>query len=372
MRRKQYSKEFKARVALAALQGDRTLAEIASTYGVHPNLVSRWKQQAADSLPDVFDSGSGGHRRNSAAADEEKARLYEKIGRLEVEIDWLKKKHDLTIGERRFLVEPGIKTISLARQCELLDLPRSTYYFKPAGETEYNELLMRMLDEQYLRTPFFGSRKMTVYLRSNKHLVNHKRVERLMSVMGLRGIHPGPRTSKKCPESRIYPYLLRGLSITRPNHVWCTDITYIRLRTGFVYLIAVMDWATRFVLSQELSNSLDTSFCVRALETALARYGTPEIFNTDQGSQFTSAAFTDVLKERKIKISMDGRGRYLDNIFIERLWRSVKYEEVYLNDYESVYEAAECLKRYFEFYNTERPHQALGYQTPAGLYLRIS
>ena len=265
-------------------------------------------------------------------------------------------------------MEPDHPRISTARQCELLGLPRSTYYFKPAAETEYNELLMRLLDEQYLRTPFFGVRKMTQYLRSLGHAVNHKRVARLLRVMGLQAIHPGPQTSKKCPENRVYPYLLRDLEITEPNHVWCTDITYIRMREGFIYLVAVMDWATRFVLSWEISNSLDASFCVSALRKALEQYGKPRIFNTDQGSQFTSAAFTSVLLDNDIKISMDGRGRAFDNIFIERLWRTVKYEEVYLNDYESVYDAAQSLERYFRFYNEERIHQALGYETPQAVY----
>jgi len=266
------------------------------------------------------------------------------------------------------LIEPGHEFISATRQCELLDLPRSSYYFKPAGETEYNEFLMRLLDEQYLRTPFYGIRKMTEHLRLLDYKVNHKRVARLMSLMGLRTIHPGPQTSKKSPENRVYPYLLRGLSILEPNHVWCADITYIRLRQGFIYLAAVMDWATRYVLSWKISNSLDASFCVSCLQSALDKYGKPRIFNTDQGSQFTSEAFTSVLLDNEIQISMDGRGRYLDNIFIERLWRSVKYEEVYLNDYESVYEAAQGLGRYFPFYNEERIHQALGYKTPAAVY----
>lgn len=229
-------------------------------------------------------------------------------------------------------------------------------------------MLMRLMDEQYTKTPFYGILKLLAHLRSNGHQINHKRVARLMSVMGLRAIHPGPQTSRKCPENKVYPYLLRGLSITEPNHVWCADITYIRMFRGFVYLVAIMDWASRFVLAWELSNSLNASFCVAALEKALERFGNPEIFNTDQGAQFTGGLFTDILKDHEIKISMDGRGRAFDNIFIERLWRSVKYEEVYLMDYESVFEAAERLCRYFEFYNTERPHQSLAYRTPRKEY----
>lgn len=261
------------------------------------------------------------------------------------------------------MVEPSHPEIPIYRQCELIDLARASYYYEPAGETEYNLFLMRLIDEQYTRTPFYGSPKMTAWLRSQGQMVNHKRIERLMGKMGLQAIYPKPKLSKKGVVSSKYPYLLRGLVIQRPNQVWSTDITYIRLRQGFVYLVAIMDWFSRYVLSWEVSNSLDSFFCLWALEKALQKH-VPEIFNSDQGSQFTSEVFTSRLETTGIRISWDGRGRVWDNIFVERLWRSVKWEEVYLKDYGNVPEAIDGLGSYFRFYNTERPHQSLGYRTP--------
>jgi putative transposase len=255
------------------------------------------------------------------------------------------------------------------RQCELLGLARASYYYESVGESAENLRLMNLLDEQYLHTPFYGVLKMTAWLNEvKKENVNVKRVRRLLRLMGLEAIYQKPRLSLAAPGHQIYPYLLRGLKITRVNQVWSTDITYIRLQGGFVYLVAVMDWRARYVLSWEISMTLETDFCLNALERALRSYGKPEIFNTDQGSQFTSQAFTGILKERGVAISMDGRGRALDNIFVERLWRSVKYEEVYLHAYEDVPQAIKGLGRYFKFYNHERLHQALEYQTPAAVY----
>jgi putative transposase len=253
------------------------------------------------------------------------------------------------------------------RQCELLGVARSSVYYEPEGESAYNLKLMRLIDEQYTRTPFYGSRRMTEWLRRQGHEVNRKRVGRLMEEMGIEAIYPHRRLSEPAPEHRIYPYLLRGVEIERVNQVWSTDITYIRMRRGFAYLVAVIDWFSRYVLSWELSQSLETEFCLRALERAL-RVSLPEIFNTDQGAQFTSAEFTHRLEQAGVAISMDGRGRALDNVFVERLWRTVKYEEVYLKDYASVAHAIEELARYFRFYNRERLHQALGYRTPEEVY----
>ena len=253
------------------------------------------------------------------------------------------------------------------RQCELLDLARSSYYYQPLGESAENLQVMRLLDEQYTRTPFYGIRRMTAWLKTLGYAINHKRVERLMSTMGLEAIYPKPRLSQPGANPTIYPYLLRGLSIQRQNQVWSTDITYIRLAHGFVYLVAILDWFSRYVLSWQLSITLDVSFCLQALDQALLQ-AQPEIFNTDQGVQFTSREFTQRLQTAGIRISMDGRGRALDNIFVERLWRSVKYEEVYLKDYQTVREAECNLRDYFMFYNHERVHQALGYRTPAAVY----
>ena len=231
---------------------------------------------------------------------------------------------------------------------------------------------MRRIDELYLEYPFYGSRRMAVELTRKGHAVNRKRIQRLMRIMGLEGLAPGPNTSRPHPEHIKYPYLLKGLSITRPNQVWATDITYIPLEHGFVYLVAIIDWYSRYVLSWRLSNTLDTTFCVDALEEALERWGTPEIFNTDQGAQFTATAFTDVLKNHGVKISMDGKGRCRDNIFSERLWRSLKYEEVYLKTYADQRDARRGIATYFTFFNTRRPHQGLDYSTPAALYLRAA
>jgi len=258
--------------------------------------------------------------------------------------------------------------INVRRQCELLGLSPSTLYYRACGESAFNEMLMRLIDKQYIETPFYGSRRMAVYLGREGHDVNRKRVRRLMRLMGLEAVYPKPRLSVSDKQNPVYPYLLKGMTIDRPNQVWCTDITYIPLRRGWVYLVAVMDWASRFVLSWEVSVTLDASFCIEALERALATWGTPEIFNSDQGSQFTSGGFTKPLRKAGVKISMDGVGRCFDNIFIERLWRSVKHEEVYLHDYQTVAEAVCGLARYLEFYNHRRPHQSLDYRTPAEAY----
>ena len=273
------------------------------------------------------------------------------------------------------MIEPRSKEISVVRQCELLSLPRSSFYRKASmvtEESEENLALMELIDELYTRHPFYGSRKIRDCLCRSGHKVNRKRVQRLMRKMGIQSVAPRPNTSKPARQHKVYPYLLKGMAITKPNQVWCTDITYIRLSGGFVYLVAVMDWYSRKVLSWELSSSMDESFCVSALERALRLYPKPEIFNTDQGAQFTGNAFTGVLKENDILISMDGKGRAMDNIFIERLWRSVKYEEVYLNEYHSAESLRVALKRYFHFYNHDRPHQSFDSRTPMEVYQKVA
>jgi putative transposase len=258
----------------------------------------------------------------------------------------------------------------MVRQCQLTGLSRSGLSYEPRGESALNLELMRLLDQQYTRTPFFGVPKMTDALRKQGYAVNPKRVRRLLRQMGLEAIYPKPRLSEPAPGHRIYPYRLRHVVITRPDQVWSSDITYIRLRAGFIYLVAVMDWFSRYVLSWEISTSLDAAFCCSALDRAL-REGRPEIFNTDQGSQFTSEAFTGRLAAESILISMDGRGRALDNVFVERLWRTVKYEDVYLKDYSDPPDAVRNLGLYFRFYNGQRPHQALNYQTPEDVYFGV-
>lgn len=268
---------------------------------------------------------------------------------------------------RRALVEANAG-LSMRRQCELLGVNRSSLYYEPV-EPDAEELgLMRRIDELHLKHPFFGSRMMTQTLKADGVAVNRKRVQRLMRLMGLESIAPKPNTSKPAPEHVVYPYLLGNLKVSGINQVWAADITYIPMARGFVFLVAIIDLYSRRVLAWRLSNTLETTFCVEALHEALARYGRPEIFNTDQGAQFTSEDFTSVLLDGGIKISMDGRGRCLDNVFVERLWRSLKYEEVYLYAYDTVREARTGIERYFEFFNDERPHEALGYQTPASFY----
>ena len=255
----------------------------------------------------------------------------------------------------------------MARQCELVGLARSSYYYQPVDVSAEELALLRLLDEQYTRTPFYGVRRMTWVLRQQGYAVNPKRVRRLLRTLGLAALAPQPGTSRAAPAHPVYPYRLRGVAIERVNQVWSSDITYIRLQGGFAYLAAVLDWHSRYVLSWALSNSLEVGFCLAVLEAALAQ-GRPEIFNSDQGAQFTSPAFTGRLLAAGVTISMDGRGRALDNVFVERLWRSVKYEDVYLHDYRGLGEAQRGLGRYFGFYNAERPHQALGYRTPLSVH----
>lgn len=272
------------------------------------------------------------------------------------------------------MIEPEHPSISITRQCELLKLTRANYYRNdsPDGESDENLRLMHLIDELYTRYPFYGARKMRDHLVRLGHAVNRKRIRRLMRKMGLVSVAPKPNTSTPNKAHKIYPYLLRGLEINRADQVWCTDITYVRLKGGFVYLVAVMDWYSRKVLSWEVSNTMDDSFCVSALERAIRLYGKPDIFNTDQGSQFTGHAFTDVLKKSKIQISMDGKGRAIDNIFIERLWRSVKYEDIYLKEYGSVNDLNKGLRKYFHFYNNDRPHQSFDGSTPSEIYQESS
>ncbi len=268
---------------------------------------------------------------------------------------------------RRALVEAEAP-LSMRRQCNLLGVNRSSLYYEPVEPNAEELALMRRMDALHLRHPFFGSRMMTQTLKAAGVEVNRKRVQRLMRVMDLESTAPKPNTSKPAPEHVLYPYLLRNLKITKVNQVWASDITYIPMARGFAYLVAIIDWYSRRVLAWRLSNTLETGFCLEALQEALRRYRRPEIFNTDQGSQFTSQDFTDALLDEGIKVSMDGKGRYLDNIFVERLWRSLKYEEVYLHAYETLPEARLGIGGYFKFFNDERPHQALGYQTPAGFF----
>ena len=265
---------------------------------------------------------------------------------------------------RRAAIDRRHPSLSMVHQCKLLGISRSGLYYQPVGISQENLTLMKLIDRQYLTTPFYGARRLAVWLKKQGYRINRKRVRRLMRIMGLKAIYRHPRTSVPAPCHKIYPYLLSGMNIMRPNQVWAADITYIPMARGFLYLVAIIDWYSRYVLSWHLSNTLDAGFCVEALEEALTK-GVPEIFNTDQGAQFTSEAFTSLLEQHGVRISMDGKGRYSDNVFIERLWRTVKYEEVYLKAYEDGRDARASIGDYFRFYNAERPHQSLGYRTPA-------
>lgn len=276
-----------------------------------------------------------------------------------------------SVDSRRVLVAADSE-LSIARQCKLMSLARSSVYYEAAEESPLNLRLMELIDEQFMRTPFYGSRRLTEWLRRQGYEVNRKRVVRLMNRMGIEAIYPRAKSkSQPNEEAKIYPYLLKGVDITHPNQVWATDITYIRMIRGFCYLVAIIDWFSRYVLSWQLSNSLDAAFCLEALDMALAT-SKPEIFNSDQGCQFTSKEFIERLQAAAVRISMDGRGRCFDNIFTERLWRTVKYEEVYIKEYTDMRSAYSNLERYFTFYNTERIHQALCYKTPHEVHFAVS
>ncbi len=267
------------------------------------------------------------------------------------------------------MIEPDHEKIAISRQCELSGLSRASYYYESQRDDSYNQLLMNLIDEQFTKTPFYGVLRITESLKRQAYQVNQKRIRRLMHKMGLEAIYPKKNLSKANPDHKKYPYLLKGVVIDHPDQVWSTDITYIRLQHGFVYLVAIMDWHSRYVLAWDISTTMDTDFCIRTLENAL-KTSKPEIFNSDQGSQFTSNDFTGILEKEGIRISMDGKGRAYDNIFVERLWRSVKYEEVYLHQYLTVSEARRGLDQYFMFYNTERIHESLGYKTPYEIYCK--
>ena len=362
-KRRRHSNQFKFKVALEAAKGLKTINAIASEHNLHPTQVSGWKKHLLEEGVTIFGSHTARLPRQQAARE---AELYEQIGRLKMELESLKKKLPPATEAKRAMIDPQHPEISIRRQCALVGLNRSTLYWKPAEETALNLTLMRMIDAQFMRTPCYGYRRMTVYLREQGQAVNGKRVKRLMRKMGLLAVYPRPRTSQAAPQHPKYPYLLRGLEIQHPNQVWSADITYAPLPKGFVYLVAVIDWYSRFVLSWQLSNTLDGAFCLEALHQALD-YGQPEIFNTDQGAQFTAQAFTSTLEAAGIRISMDGRGRALDNIFVERLWRTVKYEDSYIRDYASVTERVRGLEAYFHFYNHQRYHQSLDYTVPAAV-----
>ncbi|MEL6172669.1 MAG: IS3 family transposase [Pseudomonadota bacterium] len=364
-KRKNHSPEFKAKVALEAIREEMTLAELSKKYGVHPTQIGTWKRAAIENMTTAF-TRRGAAPEQVSAADVDK--LHSKIGQLVVERDFLAEaSHQPSRDARQKMVSRDHK-LSLRKQCELLQLSRSRLYYQPVGESAENLRFMEVIDKQFLETPWYGSRQMARYMKRNGHRCGRHRVRRLMRLMRLVPIYQEPNTSKTHPQHKVWPYLLRNMVIDRPNRVWCADITYIPMRRGFLYLIAIMDWYSRKVLSWRLSNSMDADFCVEALKEAIAKYGTPEIFNSDQGSQFTSGAWIDVLTDAKIKISMDGKGAWRDNRMIERLWRSLKYECVYLNAFETGSDARAGIGKWMTYYNSERPHSTHGLLTPNEAY----
>ncbi|XXJ20279.1 IS3 family transposase [Desulfovibrio caledoniensis] len=365
-KRKRFTTEFKTRVALDALTGELTLSELASKCGVHANQISQWKKQAKEQVA----AGFAGKTQKAQQSDEALIKeLHTKIGQLTVEKDFLQQAFaKISCERRREIVDKEHPVLSVRHQCRILKLQRSTYYYQPIGESPYNLELMKRIDELFLELPFFGSRQMRNILRNEGCLVGRGRVRRLMRKMGLMAIYQKPKTSHPHPQHKTYPYLLRHRAVTNPNQVWCADITYIPMKRGFLYLVAIMDWHSRAVLSWRLSNTMDADFCVSALEDAMNHYGVPEIFNTDQGSQSTSYEFIKTLRNAGVRISMDGRGRWMDNVMIERLWRSLKYECVYVRELETGSDLRSALAWWFDSYNNRRPHKTFDGRKPMEIY----
>ena len=362
--RRNHTPAFKAKVALAAIKGDRTLAQLAEQFDVHPNQITSWKAQLESGAADVFGPGGGhggtaGDRREVAARQDRRADAGERFFR--------GRAHQGGIAERKAMIDRA-HDLPITKQAEVLRISRGSVYYLPRPVPEADLAIMRRLDRLHLEFPFAGSRMLRGLLVAEGCKIGRRHVKTLMRRMGIEALYRRPRTTKPEPGHKIYPYLLRGMAITRPNQVWAMDITYIPMARGFVYLAVVLDWFSRRVLSWRLSITMEAAFCVETLEDALARHGKPDIFNTDQGSQFTGAAFTGVLANNGIAISMDGKGAWRDNVFVERLWRSVKYEEVYLRAYDSVSDARASLGRYLDFYNSRRPHSSLDGMTPDQAY----
>ncbi|WP_188825379.1 IS3 family transposase [Brucella endophytica] len=363
--RRNHSPAFKAKVALAAIRGEQTLVELSQQFDVHANQIKQWKDQLFEGATGVFGDEA---KTEPAGPTVDVKTLHAKIGELTLENDFLgRSARQGGIAGRKEMIDRSHK-LSVARQAKLLGFSRGSVYYSPRSVSDVDLALMRRIDALHLDYPFAGSRMLQGLLRGEGLNAGRLHVATLMKKMGIEAIYRRPNTSKPASGHKIYPYLLRKLAVTRPNQVWAMDLTYIPMARGFVYLCAVVDWFSRRVLSWRLSITMEADFCIEAVEEALARYGKPEIFNTDQGSQFTSIDFTAVLKKAEIAISMDGKGAWRDNVFVERLWRSIKYEEVYLHAYKTVSEARIGISRYLTFYNSRRPHSSLDRQTPDQAY----
>ncbi|MCL4743792.1 MAG: IS3 family transposase [Burkholderiaceae bacterium] len=363
--RRNHKPAFKAKVALAAIKGDRTLAQLSAQYDVHVNQITTWKSQLEGGAADVF--GPGGGAPPATPAVDVKS-LHAKIGELTLENGFFRgSAQQSRPAERKAMIDRA-HDLPITKQAKTLGISRSSVYYLPRPVPEADLKIMRRLDELHLEFPFAGARMLRGLLAGEGIAIGRRHVKTLMRRMGIEALYRRPRTTKPAPGHKIYPYLLRGMEVTRANQVWAMDITYVPMARGFVYLAVVLDWFSRRVLSWRVSITMEAAFCVEALEDALARHGKPEIFNTDQGSQFTGATFTGMLVSNGIAISMDGKGAWRDNVFVERLWRSVKYEEVYLRAYDSVGEARQSIGRYLDFYNSRRPHSSLDDVTPDHAY----
>ncbi|MBX5069130.1 MULTISPECIES: IS3 family transposase [Rhizobium] len=363
--RRNHSPAFKAKVALAAIRGEQTLVELSQQFDVHANQIKQWKDQLLEGATGVFGDEA---KAEPAGPTVDVKTLHAKIGELTLENGFfIRCARQSRVAERKEMINRGHK-LSVVRQARLLGFSRGSVYYSPRPVSDGDLALMRRIDELHLDFPFAGSRMLQGLLKAEGLQTGRLHVATLMKKMGIEAIYRRPNTSKPAPGHKVYPYLLRKLAVTRPNQVWAMDISYIPMARGFVYLCAVVDWFSRRVLSWRLSITMETAFCIEAVEEALSRYDKPDIFNTDQGSQFTSVDFTAVLKNAEIAISMDGKGAWRDNVFVERLWRSIIYEEVYLHAYKSVPEARVGIGRYLTFYNTRRPHSSLDRQTPDQAY----
>ena len=370
MKRNAHTPDEKAKMVLEVLRGERSINEVASEHGVHPKMLSRWKRDAEINLYVLFQDNTAKKRREEKAHEEELQSLYARIGQLTTQNEWLKKKLacELSIPERRLLIDKDDDKIPVSTQSILLGLNRSGLYYKPVKPTGKDLRIKRMIDEIYTAHPEFGYRRICVWLNKENGLtINHKAVYRHMREMGIQAIYPRQNTSKPAPENPIYPYLLKGLEIQRPNQVWSIDITYIPIRTDWLYLVAIIDWYSRYVLSWRVSDTMEIDFVLDACRDALKEHK-PEIMNSDQGSHFTSPKYTSLFLDAGAKISMDHRGRAHDNIFVERLWRTVKFEDVYLKNYDRPRDAREGLNEYMLYYNNKRYHSSLNYQTPSEVY----
>ncbi|WP_432207428.1 IS3 family transposase [Burkholderia pyrrocinia] len=362
--RRTHSAAFKAKVALAAVKGERTLAELAQQFDVHPNQITEWKRQLQERAADVF--GTAGAPSSEPPVDVKT--LHAKIGQLTLENGFfVRSARQGRTAERKAMIDRA-HALPVSQQTRLVGIARSSAYYRPQPVSEADQSLMRRIDELHMEFPFAGARMLARLLRRDGHEVGRRRVRTLMKRMGVEALYCKPNTSRRNAQHKIWPYLLRGLKIERANQAWALDTTYIPMARGFVYLTAVVDWASRKVLSHRVAITLEAVHAVEALEEAFARYGLPDIVNTDQGSQFTAGAFTEAVLGRGIRLSMDGKGSWRDNVFVERVWRSIKYEEVYLKAYESVSHARRSIGEYIELYNRKRPHSSLADQTPDEAY----